>query len=613
MGASERNPGPFSLSLPGEGSILRWFADRAGRGAESLLGLSRLNVLHAECAARFANSDGLPYCDVALAELDVRVRAPSAEVARIPASGPVVVVGNHPFGALEGLALESLVRRARADVRILANHLLARIPEIRGASIFVDPFGGAAAHDRNARPLREAIEWLRRGGVLIVFPAGEVASFNLRERRIVEPRWSPNVARIVRRTSATVVPMYIEGRNGVWFHAAGQIHPRLRTALLPREFLRKRGSEIHVRVGTPIPPERVHRFKDARDAIDYLRLRTMILGVRSSQVPSNERGGTAGKKQPAIPAIISAEDPRAVDRELRGLPTECLLLESGDFQVFAAYAAQIPVTLREIGRLREVTFRAVGEGTGKSSDVDRFDSHYLHLFAWDRAARRLVGAYRLGFTADLLADQGLSGLYTHTLFQYDARWVEQIGPAIELGRSFVTAEYQKSYAALLLLWKGIARIVSGRPECRRLFGVVSVSAEFDSMTQRLLMSFLRVNNYNQRLAGLVVPRTPPKHHRRQAAESERLVRLAESIDDVDELVREIESHERSVPVLLRQYLKLDAQVLGFNIDPEFGNVLDALMLIDLTRTPRPILDRFFGRAEAEAFLGRHTEAAVSVG
>ncbi len=603
-------PGPFSLSIPDKPFPIRGPLRWAIRGAELFLGLSRLNRLYSTCLPKL--DDSVPFCDVALSVMEVGVNVECTEISRIPQVGPLIVAANHPFGALEGLVLESLVRRVRTDVRVLSNHLLARIPGVGESSIFVDPFGGAGSQKRNARPMRQALEHLGKGGVLIVFPAGEVASYLLRSRTVVEPRWNRNAARMALRCGATVLPVHIEGRNSAGFHLAGLINPRLRTVLLPREFLRMRGREVRVSLGTPIPAERLKRFKDVRDAVDYLRLRTLILGARSTKESAASSFASKESGFSKLQTIVAAEDPRNVVRELAGLPSECRLLESGDFQVFAATAGQIPILTREIGRLREATFRTVGEGTGKPLDLDRFDVHYRHLFAWDQSAGRLVGAYRLGFTEDILDREGISGLYTHTLFQYDRRFLDRIGPAIELGRSFVTAEYQRSYAALLLLWKGIARIVSRRPECRRLFGVVSVSAEFDSMTQRLLMAFLKVNNFDSRSAGLVTPRTPPRSQRQRGDESELLVRLTRDIDDVDELVREIESDRRNVPILLRQYLKLNGQVLGFNIDPAFGHVLDALMLIDLVRTPRVILDRFFGKDAAKAFLSRHVEAAASV-
>ncbi|MBI4718537.1 MAG: lysophospholipid acyltransferase family protein [Planctomycetes bacterium] len=573
---------------------------------ERLLGLSCLNRMYATYSSSAASTAGR-FCDRALAELAIETRVAGAELALIPRQGPLVVVANHPFGAVEGLILESLIGHVRPDVKVLANSMLHRIPEVRAHTIFVDPFGGPDAARRNVGPLRAAMNWLVSGGVLIVFPAGEVAHFRLRRARIVEPAWSPTVARLARRSGAAVLPVFIAGRNSLWFQLAGLIHPRLRTALLPRELLRARGTRVAVRIGSPVSAERLAALGDARQTVEHLRLRTLLLGTRDGDAGGRETINTRDRAQPLQP-VIGPASPDALAREVASLPPSARVSGCGEFEVFVAYADRIPRLLREIGRLREVTFRAVGEGTGGATDLDRFDTYYLHLFAWDRRRCRIVGAYRLGFTEDIVPCRGVEALYTNTLFRFERPLLKQLGPAMELGRSFVTDEYQKSYAALLALWKGIAAVVTGRPECRRLFGVVSISADYTSTTRDLLRCFLEVNRVDADLARLVHPRTPVPRRWTAREEPAFASRTARDIEQVDDLVREIEKQERGVPILLRQYLKLDAKVLGFNIDPAFGGVLDALMVVDLTQVQRPILDRFFGRQAAAAFLACHRNA-----
>lgn len=576
------------------------------RLAERLLGLTELNRRY---VTRYGTQgSSRRFCDEALSILDAGVEVESDGLSRIPATGPLVVVANHPFGAIEGLALESAIAHVRPDVKVMGNFLLSRIPETREHGIFVDPYAGEAAMAANRRPMREAVEWLRRGHALIIFPAGEVAHLKLSTLRIAESSWSAHAARLARLSSATVLPAYFEGRAGWLFHALGLIHSRLRTAMMPRELLRQCGKKLALRIGSPIEPSRLASFADDASAASYLRLRSLLLGVRHP-APAKPTA------KPTIESTIVAPVPvETIERELQALPAECKLLQSGDFAVYAIRAADAPGVLREIGRMREITFRQVGEGTGRPIDLDRFDEHYTHLVAWDRTTKRLVGAYRIGFTDEIFRDHGLRGLYTHTLFHFGPELLDELGAAAELGRSFVAAEYQRSYAALLLLWKGIARVVSRRPRCRRLFGVVSISAEYDSMTQRLLMSFLRLNKFNARLAELVRPRTPPKL-RRHTLEREMSARTISTLDEVDELIEEIEAHQRRTPILLRQYLKLNGTVLGFNVDPDFGNVLDALMLVDLAKVDRPTLDRFFGASEAKALLDRHateTQSTIEV-
>jgi putative hemolysin len=262
--------------------------------------------------------------------------------------------------------------------------------------------------------------------------------------------------------------------------------------------------------------------------------------------------------------------------------------------------------LQEIGRLREITFRATNEGTGKARDLDRFDNWYTHLFVWHKTRGEIVGAYRLGITDEIVAERGTAGLYTSTLFKYRAGLVERMGPAIELGRSFIRLEYQRSYAALLLLWKGIGRIVVERPQCKALFGPVSISNDYQTSSKHLMVQFLAASHYVPDLAELTRPRHPfrPPGMKKLTAQG-RLNRLLSDSDAVDDVVAELEPDGKGMPVLLRQYLKLGARFFAFNVDPDFSDALDALMLVDLTKTDRKLLQRYMGEEGMGSFLRWH--------
>jgi putative hemolysin len=421
----------------------------------------------------------------------------------------------------------------------------------------------------------------------------------------------------VLRTRPTVVPVYFDGRNSSLFQILGLLHPLLRTVMLPRELLRLRGQTVRVEIGTPITPERLARLHhssapgdsspraDVTQITEYLRLRTYILKGRAAgeTTAQDAKPVSSQTPQPIAPALPVP----TLLADLEALPCDQCLVTSGSLSVRFGSAAQLPNVLREIGRLRESTFRLVGEGTGRDIDLDRFDEHYLHLFVWDAEANRLIASYRIGQTDVLLSRFGASGLYTNTLFRYRPRLLDQLTPALELGRSFVIPEYQRDYAPLLLLWKGIARFVGLNPRYRRLFGAVSISDEFQSMTKQLLMAFLKAHSFDESLAALVRPKSPPKMQRFRDANESRLATLVNDVADVEELVEEIESNRRGVPVLLRQYLKLNAKLLGFNIDPDFGDVVDGLVVVDLTKVERPILNCYFGSTGAAAFLALHSQ------
>lgn len=573
-------------------AIARGFIERA-------LSLDGIREVYSDAVHR--RSIG-PFSDNVLDALGVSIDIAEADIARIPLEGGLVVVANHPYGAVEGLALISLLASVRSDVRILANSILHHIPQLHEQLIFVDPFGSRDAARGNIRGIRQAIEWVKQGGVLALFPAGEVSHLNLRRREVRDSAWSGTIARIIRSTSSPVLPLYFEGRNGALFQMMGLIHPRLRTAMLPRELLNKRGHVLGARIGNMIPFDRLRQLGDTT-MMGYLRERTYLLGERSTKVAHRRSMATpfTVRREP-----VAAAAPREIVMgEIDTLPARQLLLEHGPFQVYFATAEQIPHTLTEIGRLREITFRAVGEGSGKELDLDRFDHLYHHLFVRQREDREIVGAYRIGQVDRIVEWFGPDGLYTRTLFRYPSTLLERMGPALELGRSFVQPKYQKSYNPLMLLWKGIGHYVVQHPHCRTLFGPVSISDTYSATSQRIMAAFLKTHTYDNYLGPLVKPRTPFRWGKRERDLDKTIVSLAPNIDDLATLVKEIENDDRGVPVLLRQYLKLGGRLLGLNLDPDFSDVLDALICVDLTQAEHGVLERYMGKEGARKFLGYH--------
>lgn len=584
---------PFRTPLP------RTLFSPVGRAAESLLALDRCRRIYSGVAE---GTRGENFCAGVLATLGIRCEVAENELARVPRTGAAVVVANHPFGAVEGLILIDLLRRMRPDVKVMANRLLTRLPELEDLLIPVDPFGRPGSARVNIAPLRRSLRHLEEGGVLVIFPAGEVSHLNLRRREVADPPWTLTLAGLVRRSGAPVLPVFFPGGNGPLFHAAGLLHPRLRTALLPHELLNKRKMKVTVRIGSLIPFRRVAALGDG-EIVAYLRLRTYLLG---------ERGKPA--KAPAPPAageIIVPSDSERMAREIERLPSEQLLTESGPLQAFCAEAGQIPWILREIGRLREITFRSVGEGTGLSIDIDRFDSHYSHIFLWNRETREIAGAYRLGQTDLLLERFGAQGLYTSTLFHYRLGFLERLGPALELGRSFVRPEYQKSYSPLLLLWKGIGRFVVAHPRYRLLFGPVSISRDYTPLSRQLMAASLGESHTVPEFARLVKARNPLRLRplKIKGCDPGFTEEILRDFGEVSSLVSDLEPDGKEAPVLLRHYLGLGGKILSFNIDPDFSDVLDGLVLVDLAKADARSLERYLGREGSRSFREFHRDGA----
>jgi len=534
----------------------------------------------------------------ALANCNIGYECAEGDVQCTPARGPVLVVANHPFGLVEAVILGAILSPVRSDVKFLANSLLAAVPQLHRLILPVDISGSSTAARANLKSVREAVNWLQGGHALVVFPAGEVASIQFPRWGITDPRWNDSVTRLVQRTSATVLPVFFHGANGPAFHIAGAIHPQLRTLLLPRQFLNKQGKKIQVSIGSPIRPDRLLRPEMHRDPTDYLRRRTFLLESRATAAPHR----AAGPKQAPI---IQGPDPGRLADEIAGLSPEQSLAAHGEYTVYEAAASQIPSLLREIGRLREITFRHAGEGTGASADLDEFDQHYRHLFLWNRETREMVGAYRFARTDEVIARFGRRGLYTSTLFKLAPGFHSSVHPALELGRSFVRPEYQKNYQPLLLLWKGIGRYLTSHPQNRYLFGPVSISKEYSSSSRALMVAFLKSHFVDETLASYVHPRHKFRIRPIRDFDLRNLASVLANVDELSEVIADLEPDHKGVPILLRHYLNLGGRILDFSVDPNFSSTLDGLILVDLTAANRRILERYMGKAGAEAFLRYH--------
>ena len=564
----------------------------ATRILEGFLQLDRLSSL---CEEIRSEDNDLSFVDRVLASLDVRYNIVRGDCAAIPKEGPLLVVANHPFGGVEGLALLSLLATVRPDVKLMATRMLSAIPELRKSLILVDPFGGSGAASVNMAPVRQSLRWLRQGGVLGLFPAGEVAHLDLAKRCVCESDWHETVAWLMRHSGADVLPVFFHGANGPLFQMAGLIHPRLRTAMLAREIVNKTGRSFQVSIGQILSHEKLDSIRDDGELTRYLKMRVHVLGA--APLPARRKpvwSVWANRKAPVAPASSAG----SLANEVAWLTPEQKLAEAGDYRVYIAGANQIPGLLHEIARLREVTFRAAGEGTGRALDLDVFDRFYQHLFVWNAKTLEVVGAYRLGLTDKLLAQLGMGGLYTSTLFQYEWDFVETLNPAIEIGRSFVRQEYQRKHLPLLLLWKGIGAYVARNPKYRTLFGTVSMSNSYNEASRQLVCRFFEQEKLAWQARIPVRPRNPMRMAGASVGAAKDPACRIPDLETLSEMVSEIETDGKGIPVLMRQYMKLGGRVLACNVDPKFNMALDALVMVDLPRTSPRLLDIYMGPLSA---------------
>jgi len=603
---NSRNDHIFTLDIKFSDPVRSRIFPRLTGLLERLLLLDRLNDIYAEMPKWDETGD---FVGRALVALKIGYHVEPEDMRRIPTHGPLVVVANHPFGGAEGLMLAAVLQAVRPDVKIMANYLLERIPEMRPLIIPVDPFGGGGSVWRNLKPLKDALTWVGNGGVLAVFPAGQVSHLQLTKKQVVDPAWSKVVGRIIRKSAAPVLPVFFHGRNSALFQLAGLVHPLFRTVLLPHELLNKNSTEVRLDIGNLVSAERIKGFEGDGQLMAYLRARTYMLHYCR---PTAKRRGdvmhSSGERVKQPQRVIDGPRTSVIHGEIDLLPAQQVLWETDQYSVMYARAQEIPNLLYEIGRLRELTFRGVGEGTGRSVDLDRFDLYYTHLFLWHKEKSELVGSYRLAPVDRVIERFGTKGLYTSTLFIYKKTFFEHMRDAVELGRSFVRPEYQKSYSPLLLLWRGIARFIGLNPQYRTLFGAVTISEMYSPASRQLIVAFLKGKTYAPHLARMVKPRMAMRPGDKRSVKLRLDPELITDIEELSAFVSDLEVDRKGVPVLLRQYIRMGGRLMGFNVDRSFANGLDGLVMVDLTKCEPKILERLMGRAEAASYLTYHNQA-----
>ncbi len=525
-----------------EGSRSRQlFRHTAQFPAEALLGVSGLNTVYQNIRIRASFAPERNFFDHSLDELGLRYGISSGTLENIPATGPVFVVSNHPFGGIDGLVLGSLILSRRPDSKILANSLLARMPEIVDHIVPVNPFGTLKATRDNPTGLRAAGKWLSEDHCLATFPAGNVSHFQGQARECRDNPWHANVARLARAHSATVVPIYFEGRNSAFFQIAGMLHPKVRTALLVRELLNKSGMEIRVRIGTPIPASRFAEFQENASLSRFFQMRSEILGHQTADLPI-----------PPVATVSPVAERKPVEdliADIDSLRDDSLLYEKGAYQIFSATADRIPHILHEIGRTRELTFRPVGEGTGKPLDLDRFDNIYHHLILWNDETCELIGAYRIGLVDRILAAHGFDGLYSNTIFKYSSDAFDSLGKGqtLELGRSYIVPSYQKRGTSLFLLWRGIVKFIRKNPGYTKLFGAVSISDQYHPLSKALIIRYLKRHKLESGFEQKIRARKNPDCENLRSLRAFDYPGALPSLEDVSSLVSELELPQKRSP------------------------------------------------------------------
>ena len=552
----------------------------------SYLRIPKINKLY---RTHLTELKGTDFINKLLDSLNISVEIDSNDLKNIPNEGPFIVISNHPFGFLDGLIMLKVFANYNPDYKVLANYFLNEFQPISSMFIPLNPF--QTSDKMNTKGLKAAIGHLKEGKPIGIFPAGEVSTYQSGLRKIKDKEWDEAIVRFIKKMNVPVLPVYFYGKNSRWFHLLGKVHPALRTLTIPSELFKKHNHQVKLRIGKLLTGNEINEFYLASDFGTYLRARLEGLGTAGVEKKSKFYL-KSGKVEPVIQPV----DLNLIEKDILLLQINGgLLFRKSDYEVYLAESRQIPSILVEIGRLRELTYREVGEGTNKKIDLDKYDTYYRHLFVFSSKERKIIGAYRLGAGDEIMVNKWIDGFYISSLFEINGDLSYILSQTLELGRSFVVKEYQQKPMPLFLLWQGILHFLKENRQFRYLLGPLSMSNRFSGMSKDLLVSFILRHHYDQELSKYIKPKRP---YRIQSDIKQLDVVLNNMGNDMVKLDRFISSIEISglkVPVLLKQYVKQRAKILAFNVDPQFNNSLDGLMILDLKNVPEETYDFLNGR------------------
>ncbi|MEO8233910.1 MAG: lysophospholipid acyltransferase family protein [Flavobacterium sp.] len=550
----------------------------------------------------------LEFLNAILDEFQIKFEIPEEDLKRLPKDGAYITVSNHPLGGIDGILLLKMMLEREPNFKIIANFLLHRIEPMKPYIMPVNPFEDHKDAKSSVIGIKETLRHLRDGKPLGMFPAGEVSTYKDGKIMVDKP-WEEGAIKVIRKAQVPVVPIYFHAKNSRFFYFLSKISDTLRTAKLPSELLTQKDRVIKVRIGKPISVAEQNEHETIEAYSEFLRKKTYMLAnafqkesklltVPSLKLPKNPKEIVTGANREKM--IVEIDNLREKgDR----------LLESKNYEVFFAQANDIPNVLHEIGRLREITFREVGEGTNESIDIDKFDKHYHHLFLWDSEAKVIAGAYRMGLGSEIFAKYGIDGFYLQDLFRFEPELYDMMSKSIEMGRAFIIKDYQQKPMPLFLLWKGIVHTTLRNPEHTFLIGGVSISNQFSDFSKSLMIEFMKSNYYDPYIAQYIHPKKEYKVKLKDADKDFIFNEAEADLVKFDKLLDELEPGSLRLPVLIKKYIKQNAKVVAFNVDPLFNNAVDGLMYIRIADIPestmKPVMEEF--QAELERKLAEKGE------
>ena len=538
----------------------------------------------------------IDFINALINDFEIKFEIPEEDLKRIPKTGPFITISNHPLGGVDGILLLKLLLDHRPDFKILANFLLHRIEPMKSYVMPVNPFERKKELQSNLGGFKASLEHLKDGHPLGVFPAGEVSTYR-DGKLIVDKPWQEAAMKLIQRAKVPIVPIYFHAKNSKLFYRMAKMSDTLRTAKLPSEVLTQKQRLIRVRIGNPISVNAQDEYKTLEDFTNFLRTKTYLLANPFEKKKLIDSLPKKLKFPKPTKNIVNPVSVSTIEKEIYSLQkNDKRLLQSKNYEVYLAEASSIPNIIQEIGRLREITFREVGEGTNKAIDLDKFDAYYHHMFLWDKDEKMIAGAYRMGLGSQIYSKYGIDGFYLQELFRFDQELFQMMSKSIEMGRAFIIKKYQMRPMPLFLLWKGIVHTTLRYPEHKYLIGGVSISNKFSEFSKSLMIEFMKSNYYDPYIAQYIKPKKEYKVKLKDADKDFIFDASEADLNKFDKIIDEVEPGSLRLPVLIKKYIKQNAKVVAFNVDPLFNNAVDGLMYIRIADLPestvKPVMEEF---------------------
>lgn len=561
-----------------------------------VLKISTLNKIY----DRNKHLSDVEFLNAILDEFQIKFEIPKEDFKRLPKDGPYITISNHPLGGIDGILLLKLMLEKEPNFKIIANFLLHRIDPMKPYIMPVNPFENHKDAKSSVVGIKETLRHLKDGKPLGMFPAGEVSTYKDGKLMVDKP-WEEGALKVIRKAQVPVVPIYFHAKNSKLFYFLSKISDTLRTAKLPSELLTQKKRVIKVRIGKPISVAEQNEYESIEEYSEFLRKKTYML-ANPFEKDNNFLNTNPLKGHKSPKKIVTPASSEKMIREVENLRTlDCRLLQSKNYEVFFAKAKDIPNILHEIGRLREITFREVGEGTNESIDLDKYDQYYRHLFLWDDDTKKIAGAYRMGLGCEIYPKYGMDGFYLNGLFRFEPELHEMLHKSIEMGRAFIIKEYQQKPMPLFLLWRGIIHTTLHYPEHKYLLGGVSISNQFSDFSKSLMIEFMKSHYYDPYIAQYVHPKKEYKVKLKDADKDFVFNETDADLNKFDKIIDELEPGVLRLPILIKKYIKQNARLVAFNVDPLFNNAIDGLIYIRIEDIPestmKPVMEEY--QAELE--------------